>query len=911
MKLLLLLFSILAFTSTTRAQEAWRESTISGIPTDVWSISASKNTLYASSWNSMFQSSDGGSSWKRIVLEHETLPKEEIFVGKYKSDPNGTFYFYSDKSLYRLTYGSDTAQLLLSFDTYAFRSSSLSLSSDGKTIVLYNSQEIWVSHDYGAGWKQIELYDEEKLDLELQSVTYDEKYGIIKNYSPKMNLYSAETSYHVFYTNNDGLVWYQIDTIPGTSIPIEKSIEVVDSSLWIVDGNTYNFRTKRYNSLSDKKYRHFCKTPSGYVIATDSSLWYSDDDGDTWSQMKTKIFDELRYGWVDAFYADSAGTLYAGSRYGIIKKSTDNGLTWTSFPFTTSREQQFFVVKNTLNQVHAFDCWFNRYSSSDYGASWSAIPFSTQPDYVKEYDINSKGEIVYMTNKINYSPDNGITWSTLSTVIGSSSSPSNSKIVQIFDNSEIIFLGTRYSRRDKKFNKLDVHATNLTLLKNGKYLSFNGANLYLINNELTTEEQIDLSIEAKIGNYSTKKCYTVSNSQSVYVGTEKGLFKSPGASDNFTLIAFPDQSVDQIFVDDNGYLYVRSGTALYTSKNDGKSWLSINLNLGTESIQDIYAFGDCKIIAKSNAIYYIDLKDAKFLTLTDSILGKDLFFNDTLTYTCTVRDNNNLPVASAGVVLYNSITNSFDTVMTDSKGMAVRTISMSYYNQNLRQPMQFLSYAFKSGFYQSSIQTQNITYHSEKKNLRCTSPNYVIAAPGSQAGIPVALSIVPAPGVLFTKGVLYIRNEYKGVTDTIPYDGIGEYTYAFDIAPNAKFGIYKLVITGKNEQNELTTARAAYVIISDSIQWYSSGNVDEVPSPLLVLYPNPASEFIVVDIPESVRTGKGQNVLEIYSLDGARVLAYSPTSGTGSTSERIDISGLPTGVYCIKINALRTAFIKQ
>ncbi len=125
--------------------------------------------------------------------------------------------------------------------------------------------------------------------------------------------------------------------------------------------------------------------------------------------------------------------------------------------------------------------------------------------------------------------------------------------------------------------------------------------------------------------------------------------------------------------------------------------------------------------------------------------------------------------------------------------------------------------------------------------------------------------------------------------------------------------MYKLVITGKNEQNELTTAHATYVIITDSIQWYSSGNVDEVLSPLLVLYPNPASEFIVVDIPESVSsTGKGQNLLEIYSLDGTIVLLHSRTSGgTGSTSERIDISGLPAGVYCIKINALRGAFVKQ
>lgn len=909
MKLRLLLFWILALTCTTRAQEAWRESNISGTPTGVWSISACKNTLYASSWNSIFQSSDGGITWKRIVLENETIPKEEIFEGKYKSDPNGTFYFYSDKSLYRLTYGSDTAQLLLSFDFYAYRSSSLSLSHDGKTVVFYNGHETWVSHDYGAGWKQIELDDEYKLDLELQSVTYDEKYGIIKNYSTKRKLNTAEISYYVFYSNNDGLVWYQLDTIPGTSIPIEVNIEVVDSSLWIVDGNTYNFRTKRYNSLIDKEYRHFFKTPPGYVIVTDLSVWYSDDDGATWSQMKTEIFDEYSNGWVDAFYADSAGTLYAGSRYDIMKKSTDNGLTWTSMYLTTSRELEFFVVKNTSNQVHAFDRRFNRYSSQDNGASWSAIPFPTQQLYVQNYDINTKGEIVYESNKINYSPDNGITWSAIPRPQGASFS--TSKSLQILDNSEIIAYGARYSKAEQKFNKLDVHADNLTLLKSGQYLSFDQGHLYLLNSELTTEEHLDRSIDTKIGYSSSRKCYAISNSQSVYVGTEKGLFKSAGVSDSFTLIAFPDQSVDQIFVDDNGYLYVRSGTAIYTSKNDGKTWLSINSNLGTESIQDIYAFGDCKIIAKSNSIYYIDLKDAKFLTLTDSISGTDLYFNDTVTYTCTVRDNNNIPVASAGVVLYNSITHTFDTVMTDSKGTAVRKITMSYYNQNLRQPMQFLSYSFKSGFYQSSIQTQNVTYHSEKKNLRCTAPNYVIAAPGSQAGIPVALSIVPAPGLLFTKGVLYIHNEYKGVTDTIPYDGIGEYTYSFDITPNAKFGIYKLVITGKNEQNELTTARAAYVIISDSIQWYSSGNVDEVPSPLLVLYPNPASEFIVVDIPESVRTGKGQNLLEIFSLDGTRVLVYSPTSSTGSTSERIDISGLPAGVYCIKINALRTAFIKQ
>jgi hypothetical protein len=78
----------------------------------------------------------------------------------------------------------------------------------------------------------------------------------------------------------------------------------------------------------------------------------------------------------------------------------------------------------------------------------------------------------------------------------------------------------------------------------------------------------------------------------------------------------------------------------------------------------------------------------------------------------------------------------------------------------------------------------------------------------------------------------------------------------------------------------------------------------EVDYELINIYPNPAGEYIEIRIPENRRvnpTDGKERVIKIYNTMGECVKNLTPALSEGEGA-RIDVSGLPPGLYFVNIN---------
>jgi hypothetical protein len=102
---------------------------------------------------------------------------------------------------------------------------------------------------------------------------------------------------------------------------------------------------------------------------------------------------------------------------------------------------------------------------------------------------------------------------------------------------------------------------------------------------------------------------------------------------------------------------------------------------------------------------------------------------------------------------------------------------------------------------------------------------------------------------------------------------------------------------GHNPQLMANDALNIFLNSSLSINYYSNSKNPKI-------YPNPTKDFLFVDTSIS-KTSK----IEIYSIIGS--LVFSKKLTTTNSTEKLDISKLPNGVYFLKINSSALKFIKN
>jgi hypothetical protein len=142
--------------------------------------------------------------------------------------------------------------------------------------------------------------------------------------------------------------------------------------------------------------------------------------------------------------------------------------------------------------------------------------------------------------------------------------------------------------------------------------------------------------------------------------------------------------------------------------------------------------------------------------------------------------------------------------------------------------------------------------------------------------------------ITWTAGVPKLSYKYKfasGVADV----GNNVYEMAFDYAGNlAVTGKYLGVFTIPGSNNAtLVPAKSTNLVVKGA-----SGVDDNLADIVLRVYPNPTNGVVNIIAPEEIKT------VGVYSTSGQLVIR--------TASSTVDMSQLPTGIYFVKVNSLKT-----
>ncbi len=914
--LLVCIFTFMVYSPFSVAETLWKKS--NGISQSIHINGltvTSENTIFLSSQSSLFRSKNNGTTWEKIKLPDDKL--NNIFsYCNIVPDKYDNLFILKGQTLYKLENMKDTAEILLTFD-YEDYDNCITISEDNKKVIVKNAFETWISNDSGESWKQVNSKSNYSHLFMLSSVDYDENFKIIHNYDSGSDKWNF-----VYQSTDDGETWHQIVNIPGTNTPI-GSVRVIDDDLWIIGNNIwgnniYNFKTNLITPI-DFFPKKFYKTDLGIYISDYEKIYFSSDSGITWSDITGGSYKDFNIRFVDNFFATKSGKLYVGTRNGLLIISEDNGLTWTTINVIDEETPHVNYIKNAGDKIYATIGSNLLYVSTDYGQNWATQKLQNLKTPINGFDVNNKGEMVYNdSSQIYYSSDWGASWVPYITL--------NSDVIpkygiKILDNG-YIFINDDFSNSSVyKFPGTDKIATvnfdlrTLQLLDDGKYLILRS--LQIVDKDFKNAVYFK-SIGKIVNQLSNYNNYCISRKGEFYVATSHGIFKSNTISDNFELIAFLDSNVNNIFVDDNDYIYItlgksnpRLGERILLSKDGGISWEQINSNLGVNIFEFFFVWDNQKILVKTDKIFFAELDNINKLNLSTDYFINKLYFNSNIEIPYTLLNKNGLPVESARVIVNNSLTPGFDTLYTDSNGKVIYSKKFDYLNPNFEKLIDIYAIAEKENFIASEVVTLSGHYYAYKNELFTElDSNIIFTIPNEQVNIKIKLRELLGDSHVNADGTLLIKNLFSKDEFTIPYNKLEYYEYSFTVPSNPVYGVYRISINAINNQGDSASETTLNLVVFDEYP-LTILSVKQMTDDInnFIISPNPATDFITIQFQTSevLETSEVYQV-QIFDMLGIEIISELIHPMTGS--HRMNVEKLPTGVYYIRIGNKVEKFVK-
>lgn len=574
-------------------------------------------TLFSIVRNNLLRSTNGGSSWKRIVkgldnrrnlssLAISTNSNQFLFLssngdGIYKSQDRGSSWLKVNNGLGSLKIGL------------------LAMSADNNQIVFAAGSEnsLYRTFDGGENWHQVRGNANRITTI----ATFPNKLVLIGDEQGTIN-----------FSTDGGNVWSQSFQILNsgaiTAISVSPKYSV-DRTFFVGTQSGGIFRTTNggssflviNNGVLDKSIRSLALSPSYQIDSiVFASTWHegvfqSSNRGDTWikhSQGLTKVgqadqykkphFQDLRIS--QTFVKDK--TIFLGGFDGLFK-STNGGIIWQQLDTLPTN----LIMSIALSPAYNIDSTLaistyikGLYKTTNKGITWTAInnSFKQQnfrfsdivfsPNYHLDKTIFVSGGLKESAKSI----DRGNSWN-ISSISDVSTQPTIIAISPRFVSDQTIFVGTR--QNGGIFRSVDGGATYSLVLSKARrieslvispdfltdktlYASFgsgvfktvNGGETWqLLASSSTFQPNVRLAISP---NYKVDK--------TVFVGTERGLFKTINRGSNWVKLlgnAYGgDGYVETIAIspnyqNDQELIISVKGKGLFKSTNSGKTFFQI------------------------------------------------------------------------------------------------------------------------------------------------------------------------------------------------------------------------------------------------------------------------------------------------------------------------------------------------
>lgn len=117
----------------------------------------------------------------------------------------------------------------------------------------------------------------------------------------------------------------------------------------------------------------------------------------------------------------------------------------------------------------------------------------------------------------------------------------------------------------------------------------------------------------------------------------------------------------------------------------------------------------------------------------------------------------------------------------------------------------------------------------------------------------------------------------------------------YDLASGDSLALYFALIGAKSQQELLSDAEIAQNYFDQYL--LSAYNEDFNPEKTIAIYPNPATTIVSLDLGEHI---SDKTMIEVLDLSGKEILRKEAMSNSSNTD--LDISGIPSGIYTVKIN---------